>query len=93
MKGYIRALDLRFYDGIETDLEGIEGFAEGSSYIMQRWYCILIRFFFLFLSDFLFDYLFLVFDLCKALSILISTRFVFFAYFFISIFDMNILAM
>ncbi|XP_039046478.1 uncharacterized protein LOC120186669 isoform X3 [Hibiscus syriacus] len=29
---------LRFRDGIEADLEGIEGFAEGSSYILQRWY-------------------------------------------------------
>ncbi|KAK8521234.1 hypothetical protein V6N12_005144 [Hibiscus sabdariffa] len=30
---------LRFRDGIEADLEGIEGFAEGSSYILQRWPC------------------------------------------------------
>ncbi|KAK8537172.1 hypothetical protein V6N12_043345 [Hibiscus sabdariffa] len=30
---------LRFCDGVEADLKGIEGFAEGSSYILQRWSC------------------------------------------------------
>ncbi|KAA3475955.1 ubiquitin-conjugating enzyme E2 28 [Gossypium australe] len=30
-------MDCRFCDGIEADLEGIEGFTEGSSYILQRW--------------------------------------------------------
>ncbi|KAK8710545.1 hypothetical protein V6N13_145864 [Hibiscus sabdariffa] len=29
----------RFRDGIKADLEGIEGFTEGSSYILQRWSC------------------------------------------------------
>ncbi|KAE8662638.1 Ubiquitin-conjugating enzyme E2-17 kDa [Hibiscus syriacus] len=32
-------MDRRFRDGIKADLEGIEGFTEGSSYILQRWSC------------------------------------------------------
>ncbi|KAK8981613.1 hypothetical protein V6N11_028023 [Hibiscus sabdariffa] len=39
LKFFNRKRLLRFRDGIEADLEGIEGFAEGSSYILQRWPC------------------------------------------------------